>query len=57
MIKAAVFSKFDMKSGYYQILLKEKDKYKTAFVVPLVIMNDILCFKDLKMPQVNSKIL
>ena len=31
MIKAAVFSKFDMKSGYYQILLKEKDKYKTAF--------------------------
>ena len=23
-----------MKSGYYQIKLKEEDKYKTAFIVP-----------------------
>ena len=32
--KAVVFSKFDMKSGYWQVQIAEKDKYKTAFTVP-----------------------
>nr|KYP58956.1 polyprotein [Cajanus cajan] len=31
---ATIFSKFDMKSGYYQIGVKEEDKYKTSFNVP-----------------------
>jgi hypothetical protein len=29
-----IFSKFDMKSGFWQIQIEEKDRYKTAFTVP-----------------------
>ena len=29
-----IFSKFDMKSGFWKIRIKEQDKYKTAFTVP-----------------------
>ena len=29
-----IFSKFDMKSGFWQIQIEEKDKYKTGFNVP-----------------------
>ncbi|BBN70444.1 hypothetical protein Prudu_1477S000200 [Prunus dulcis] len=32
--KAVVFSKFDMKSGFWQIQIHESDRYKTAFVTP-----------------------
>ena len=32
--KSKVFSKFDMKSGFWQIQIAEKDRYKTTFVVP-----------------------
>ena len=31
---ASIFSKFDMKSRFWQIQLHEKDRYKTAFIVP-----------------------
>ena len=31
---ACIFSKFDMKSGFWQIQIAEKDKYKTTFTVP-----------------------
>jgi hypothetical protein len=31
---ATVFSKFDMKSGFYQIQVYEPDRYKTAFTTP-----------------------
>jgi hypothetical protein len=31
---SVIFSKFDMKSGFWQIQIHEKDKYKTAFVTP-----------------------
>jgi hypothetical protein len=32
--KANIFSKFDMKSGFWQIQIHESDKYKTTFVTP-----------------------
>ncbi|XP_028059089.1 uncharacterized protein LOC114262873 [Camellia sinensis] len=31
---AVIFSKFDMKSGYWQVQITENDRYKTAFTVP-----------------------
>ncbi|XP_062171082.1 uncharacterized protein LOC133876857 [Alnus glutinosa] len=30
--RSVIFSKFDMKSGFWQIQIHEKDKYKTSFV-------------------------
>ena len=30
----AIFSKFDMKLGFWQIQIKEEDKYKTTFTTP-----------------------
>ncbi|KAG8650611.1 hypothetical protein MANES_07G056008v8 [Manihot esculenta] len=34
LYEATIFSKFDMKSGYWQIQIVEEDKYKTVFTVP-----------------------
>ena len=34
LCRAVVFSKFDMKSGFWQIQIKESDRYKTAFITP-----------------------
>ena len=34
LYNASIFSKFDMKSGFWQIQLHEKDRYKTTFTVP-----------------------
>ena len=31
---ATIFSKFDMKSGFWQIQIKPEDRYKTTFTVP-----------------------
>ena len=31
---AKIFSKFDIKSGFWQIQIKEEDRYKTTFTVP-----------------------
>ena len=32
--EATIFSKFDMKSGFWQIQINKKDKYKTTFTIP-----------------------
>jgi len=34
LYNAKIFSKFDMKSGFWQIQVVEVDRYKTAFIVP-----------------------
>ena len=34
LFDAKIFSKFDMKSGFWQIQIAEQDRYKTAFTVP-----------------------
>ena len=44
------FSKLDLKSGFYQILIKETDKEKTAFVTPF----DLYQFNVLPMGLKNS---
>ena len=38
-----VFSKFDMQSGFWQIEISEKDKYKTAFMSLPDNTNETLC--------------
>ena len=34
IVGCTIFSKFDLKSSFYQIGIEAKDRYKTAFVVP-----------------------
>ena len=34
LYNACIFSKFDMKSGFWQIQIAKKDKYKTTFTMP-----------------------
>ena len=34
LCNANIFSKFDMKSGFWQIQIKEEERYKTSFTVP-----------------------
>ena len=31
---SVIYSKFEMKSGFWQVQIKEEDRYKTAFNVP-----------------------
>ena len=33
LYEATIFSKFDIKSGFWQIQIDEKDRYKTAFTI------------------------
>ena len=35
LYNATLFSKFNMKSGFWKIQIKEEDKYKIAFTLPL----------------------
>ena len=34
IVGAKIFSKFDLKSAFWQVAIKEEDKFKTAFGVP-----------------------
>ena len=54
--EATIFSKFDMKSGFWQIQIDEKDRYKTAFTVPFSHYEWNVMPFGLKMHLVNFKI-
>jgi len=54
---AKIFSKFDMKSGFWKIQIVEPDRYKTAFTVPFGHLNGMLCHSISKMLLRNFKIL
>lgn len=40
---AIIISNFDIKSGYWEVQITEKDSYKTASTIPLGIMNGKWC--------------
>ena len=55
--EAVVFSKFDMKSGFWQIQISENDRYKLLLPLLLDIVSGMLCLLVLRMPPVSSKTL
>ena len=54
--RAVVFSKFNMKSGFWQIQIRESDRYKTAFTTPFGHYEWNVMPFGLKMHPLNSKI-
>jgi hypothetical protein len=54
---AFIFSKFDMKSGFWQIQIDPKDRYKTAFTVPFGQYEWNVMPFGLKMHHLNSNAL
>ena len=55
---SVIYSKFDMKSGFLQLQIKEQDRYtKLLLQSLLIIINGMLCLLVFKMPFLNFKIL
>ena len=42
-----IYSKFDMKSGFWQVQIKEEDRYKTAFTVHFSLKNAPFEFQNI----------
>lgn len=57
LLKTNVFSKFDMKSGDWQIQITEEDRYKTTLLFRLDIMNGTCCLSGLRMRLLSSRTL
>ena len=52
-----IYSKFDMKSGFWKVQIKKEDRYKTAFTIPFGHYEWNVMSFGLKMPLLNFKIL
>lgn len=48
---AKFFSKIDLRSGYFQILVQPKDRYLTAIIHIMVTLSSLLCLLACAMPQ------
>jgi len=49
MSGATIFSKIDLESGYHQIRIQQRGKWKTAFKTKVGYMNGWLCLLDCPM--------
>ena len=49
MTDAIIFSKIDLESGYHQIRIQQRGKWKTAFKTKVGYMNGWLCLLDCPM--------
>ncbi|CAA6660708.1 unnamed protein product [Spirodela intermedia] len=53
LYEKSVFSKLDLKSGYYQIRMKKEDEFK---IMPFKLSNALATFQSLNEPNISMSI-